>query len=194
MAIIDQTITYRNIEAELENTTNPRHRRMLERLYQHSRAERTEDLETVLGTLAPNPAFRSSSPDPAMNPTGWDAVRRFYIEEIFDKGRHILEFIKERILVGDNHIITQGLVRSLHWGQDLVDMGMSVDDADGYYMLTYRMLIVWPYDDEQRIIGEESWSQRSGEDYVRKISEADLPENFVRFVARRRQERAAAAG
>ena len=192
MPVIDQKLTYKDIEEKLAKTTNPRHRKMLEKLYQHSRGEVEEDLEAVLGTLAPNPIYRSSSPDPAMNPEGSETVRRFYINEIFGKGRHCLESTKPRILVSDDAIVTEGTVRSVHWGQDLLDTGTEVDDADGFYLLTYQMLIVWPYDEECRITGEESWSRRTGADYMRKIREDELPEAFARYVARRRAERAAA--
>jgi len=192
MAIIDQTLTYKDIAEKLARTTNPRHKLMLERLLQHARGEVEEDLEAVLGTLGPNPVYKSSIETPGMNPTGMDDVVRFYKEQIFGKGRHCLESTKERILVSDDAIVTEGQVRSVHWGQDLIDTGTQVDDADGFYLLTYRMLIVWPYDEECRITGEESWSRRTGSDYMRKISEADLPESFVRYVAGRRRERVAA--
>jgi hypothetical protein len=192
MAIIDQTLTYKDIEAKLAQTTNPRHRLMLERLAQHARGEVEEDLDAVLGTLGPNPVYKSSIETAAMNPQGMDAVVRFYKEEIFGKGRHCLESLKPRMLVSDEAIVTEGQVRSVHWGRDLIEAGTPVDDADGFYLLTYQMLIVWPYDEAGRITGEESWSRRTGADYIRKISEADLPESFVRYVAKRRGELAAA--
>lgn len=192
MAIIDQTLTYKDIAEKLAGTTNPRHKLMLERLYQHARGEVEEDLEAVLGTLGPNPVYKSSIEAPGMNPTGMEDVIRFYKEQIFGKGRHCLESTKPRILVSDEAIVTEGTVRSVHWGQDLIDTGTPVDDADGFYLLTYTMLIIWPYDEECRIAGEESWSRRTGANYMQKITEADLPESFVRYVTGRRRERAAA--
>lgn len=192
MAIIDQTLTYKDIAEKLAGTTNPRHKLMLERLYQHARGEVEEDLEAVLGTLGPNPVYKSSIEAPGMNPTGMEDVIRFYKEQIFGKGRHCLESTKPRILVSDEAIVTEGTVRSVHWGQDLIDTGTPVDDADGFYLLTYTMLIIWPYDEECHITGEESWSRRTGANYMQKITEADLPESFVRYVTGRRRERAAA--
>jgi hypothetical protein len=191
MAIIDQTLTYKDIEEKLAGASNPRHRLMLERLLQHARGEVEEDLEAVLATLAPNPVYKSSIETPGMNPTGMEEVVRFYKEQIFGKGRHCLESTKPRILVSDEAIVTEGQVRSVHWGRDLIDTGTQVDDPDGFYLLTYRMLIVWPYDEACRITGEESWSRRTGADYMRKISEADLPESFKAYIARRKQAAAA---
>jgi hypothetical protein len=192
VAIIDQTLTYKAIGEKLAQATNPRHKRMLEKLYQHARGEVEEDLEAVLGTLSPNPYYRSSIADPAMNPKGFETVRNFYVNEIFGKGRHCLESNKDRILVSDEAIVTEGTVRSVHWGRDLIDTGTPVDDPDGFYLLTYEMLVVWPYDEDCRITGEESYSRRSGGDYLRKIREEELPESFKRYVAKRRGELAPA--
>jgi hypothetical protein len=184
MAVIDQDLTFKDIEAKLGETTNPRHRLMLERLLQHARGEVEEDLEAVLGTLAPNPRYRVWRGPPEMNPEGFDNVRRFYIEQIFGKGRHVLESVKERILVTDEAIITEGPLRSVMWGRDLIDTGTDVPDPDGAYLMEYRMLIVWPYDEQGRIIGEESWSSASK---MRQVDMAETPESFRRYVARRQK-------
>ncbi|MCB2048249.1 MAG: hypothetical protein KDE32_08485 [Novosphingobium sp.] len=192
MPIIDQTLTYTDIGDLLDRTTNPRHRKMLEKLYQHSRGEVEEDLEAVLGTLAPNPVYKIQSQGPEMNPSGLENVRRFYIEQIFGKGRHVLESTKDRIIVADDAIITEGKIRMILWGRDLIDQGNpAVDDPEGVYLMSYNSLIVWPYDEEARIIGEESWSYYPP-DCLTKIDPAEAPESFHRYVARRKEELAAA--
>jgi hypothetical protein len=50
--------------------------------------------------------------------------------------------------------------------------------------MEYRMLIVWPYDEEGRTLGEESWSSTSK---MRPVDMAETPEAFRRYVARRRK-------
>jgi hypothetical protein len=186
MAAIDQTLTYRDIEAKLAQTINPRHRLMLERLLQHARGEVEEDLEAVLATLSPNPRYRVWSGGPEMNPEGFEAVRKFYIEQIFGKGRHCIESNKDRIVVADDHIITEGMLRAILWGQDAQAMRLPADDPEGYYLVTYRMLVVWPYDEDGYIIGEESWSSYP-KDFIQKIAESEVPERFRAYVASRRQ-------
>jgi hypothetical protein len=191
MAIIDQSRTYKDIEAKLAAATNPRHKLMLERLYQHARGEVEEDLEAVLGTLAPHPVYRIQSQGPEMNPEGLDNVRRFYVEQIFGKGRHCLESNKSRIVVGDDAIITEGVVRMVIWGRDMMDAGNpAADDPDAYYLLTYNSLIVWPYDAEARIVGEESWAYYP-KDCLQKIGPEDVPDSFRRYIARRLERPAA---
>jgi hypothetical protein len=185
LAIIDQTVTYREIGNRLAATTNPRHKLMLERLYQHARGEVEEDLEAVLSTLAPHPVYRIQTQGPEMNPEGMEAVRRFYIEQILGKGRHVLESLNDRITVADDAIITEGVIKIVMSGRDLMEQGNpAVDDPNGVYLLTYKSLIVWPYDEEARIIGEESWAYYPP-DCLRKIDPGEAPEAFHRYVARR---------
>lgn len=186
MSIIDQTLTYKPIEAKLAQTTNPKHRRMLENVLKHARGEVEEDLEAVMASLSANPTYRVRNGGPEMNPSGRKNVRRYYIEQIFGKGRHCLESNKERILVSDEAVITEGVLRSVMWGRDMKEMGMPIDDPEGYYLVRYHMLIVWPCDEDGYITGEESWSSLP-KDYIVKITEADLPENFERYVAGRKK-------
>jgi len=56
--------------------------------------------------------------------------------------------------------------------------------------MTYNSLIVWPYDEQGRIIGEESWSQYP-KDCLRRIDPANAPESFRRYVERRQRQMAA---
>lgn len=192
MPVIDQTLTYRDIGERLAAMTNPRHKIMLERLYRHARGEVEEDLEAVLSTLAPNPVYKIQTQGPEMNPRGMDAVRAFYTEQIFGKGRHVLESNKERIIVADDAIITEGVVKMVMWGRDLIAQGNpAADDPEGVYLLTYNSLIVWPYDEEARILGEESWAYYPP-DCLRRIDPADAPEAFHRYVAGRREALAGA--
>ena len=189
MPVIDQRLTYKAISERLERTTNPKHREMLERLHQHARCETEEDLEGVMATLAANPVYRIwSMPGAATNPIGTEAVRRFYVNEIFAKGRHCLESTKDRIVIDDDCIVTEGDVRTVRWGRDLVEEGVAVDDPDACYVQSYRMLVVWPFDETNHIIGEESWATRAGAPTVEKIAERDVPERFKTYLAKRRSE------
>ncbi len=194
MPIIDQTQTYAAVAEKLAAATNPRHKAMLEKLYQHSRGEVEADLEAVLGTLAPDPVYKIQNQGPEMNPRGMENVRRFYIEQIFAKGRHILEANHDRIHVCDEAIITEGVMKMVMWGRDLIEDGNpGADDPEAVYLLTYNSLIVWPYDEEARIVGEESWAFYPP-DALRKIDPQEAPEAFHAYVARRRAELAETAG
>jgi hypothetical protein len=192
MAIIDQSRTYAALEERYAATTNPRHKLLLGRVLQHAKGEVAEDLEAVLGTLAPDAVYRTWSSGPAMNPRGIEEIRNFYVTEIFGKGRHCLEYNVDRITVADDAVITDGLLRTVMWGRDMKAMGMPVDDVEACYLVQYRNLITWPFNAEGFITGEESYACPV-KDYITRISDADVPASFLAYVQRRRQADAAHA-
>jgi hypothetical protein len=51
MVEFDQSITWRQIEERLARTTNPRHRKMLETVIAHARAEADGDVDGLMATL-----------------------------------------------------------------------------------------------------------------------------------------------
>jgi hypothetical protein len=180
MLDFDPSITWKVIQEKLNRTTNPRHRAMLQELYNHARGEVEGDLERVMGTLSPNPAYRWVRSGPKQ-PTGTEEIREFYINEIFGGGRFCLEGNKDRIVVDDDTIITEGTMRVMQWGRDLERQGAPVDDPDAVYLMTVRLLIVWPFDQNGKIIGEESWNQMP-ESLVR-VAPEDIPENFRAYIS-----------
>lgn len=185
MIDFDARRTYRGIEEKLAATTNPRHRAMLRMLLQHSKGEVEGDLDAVLGSLAPHPVYkgvRNGGAGP--QPEGMDQVRDFYVREIFGAGRHVLESVKDRIVVDDHTIVTEGTIRVFQWGRDLAQAGAPVDDDEAAYLLSARVLIVWPFDAEGRIIGEESWSEPATM-ALEKVPDAEVPETFKAYIRRR---------
>jgi len=181
MLEFDQRKTYQPIEEKLSRTSNPRHRLLLQRLLQHGRGEVEADLEAVMATLAPNPVYRSWHGAPVLSPSGTEAVRKFYVEEIFGRGRHVFEGNKDRIVVDDDTIVTEGLMRIITWGRDARANGILIDDPDACYLMSARVLIVWPFDALGYILGEESWSVPVGRG-LEKIAPEDVPANFRAYV------------
>jgi len=192
MSIIDQPRTYKLLEEKLAKTENPRHRLLLSRVLQHAKGEVQEDLEAVLGTLAPDAVYRVWSKGPEMNPKGIDNIRDFYVSEIFQKGRHCLEHDMDRVIVADDAVVTDGLLKSVMWGRDLADSGVSVDDVEACYLMKYRNLITWPFNEDGYIMGEESYSAPA-KDYITKIRPEDVPDTFKAYLARRKAAELASA-
>ena len=184
MPYIDQKLTYAAVEQRLADTVNPRHRLLLERLLQHMRGECEADLDAVMATLAPHPVYRTWHGGPELNVEGTEAVRRFYIEQVFGKGRHVFEAPKYRIVVDDHAIITEGISRMVMWGRDLMDAGATVDDPDAVYVYQVRILIVWPYDEQGYLLGEEGWSAPVPT-ALEKLDDADVPESFKSYLQTR---------
>ncbi|OBI83089.1 nuclear transport factor 2 family protein [Mycobacterium sp. 1245805.9] len=183
--LIDPTKTFRLIEERIAKTTNPRHLLMLRRLLDHAMGEAQLDLDLVMSTLAPDPRYVAWGAPDDMSPVGRQAVRRFYEETIVKGGQWFLELEMDRIVVDDDTIVTEGVMRSLYYGADAASRGFPVDDRNAFYLLTLRMLIVWPFDAEGFIKGEETYSAITTPDFLTKIETSQVPDRFRDFVGAR---------
>ncbi|OMC57052.1 hypothetical protein A5747_04445 [Mycobacterium sp. IS-836] len=183
--LIDPTKTFRLIEERIAKTTNPRHLLMLERLLDHAKGEAEQDLDRVMSTLTPNPRYIAWGAPADMSPVGRQAVRTFYEDTIVKGGQWHLEFDMDRIVVDDDTIVTEGCFRSLYYGADAASRGFPVDDPDGFYVLTLRMLIVWPFDAEGFIVGEETYSAITTPDFLTRVEASAVPQKFRDFVGAR---------
>lgn len=183
--IIDPTKTSRLIEERIARTTNPRHLLMLKRLLDHTVGERNRDLDQVMSTLAPNPHYIAWGAPPDLSPAGRQAVRQFYEETIVKGGLWCLEMEMDRIIVDDDAIVTEGYIRSLYQGADAALRGFPVDDPNDFYLVTLRMLIVWPFDADGFILGEESYNAVTTPDFIKKVDITEVPQEFRDFVGAR---------
>jgi hypothetical protein len=180
--IIDQSKTTRLIEQRIAKTTNPRHLLMLNRLLQHATGEATLDLDLVMSTLTADPRYIAWGAPADMSPVGRQAVQTFYEETIVNGGQFYLEFDMDRIVVDDDTIVTEGNYRSVYYGADAARRGFPVDDPEAFYLLSLRMLIVWPFDAEGFIKGEETYSAVTTPDFLTKVESSQVSQKFRDFV------------
>ncbi|WP_420639567.1 nuclear transport factor 2 family protein [Candidatus Poriferisocius sp.] len=174
--------TWRLVAERLEGETNPRRRHVLELVLAHMKCEAQADIEGVVATLSDKPRYViwSDPDDPVASPHGSkDAIRGFYNRTIVQTGAHRLEFDCDRVIVDDDAVFTEGVMRMAYPGQTLVAMGIEVEDPDSYYLAQSRMGIVWPVDlddPEARLTGEEVYSGGSPFDGIadRPISLEDI--------------------
>lgn len=163
---LNPNLTWKLVEKKLAAETDPTRQRNLELVLAHMKAEARADIEGVVDTLTEKPKYIIySSPDDAiMNPDGSkDAVRAFYDATIVQTGAHRLEFACDRVIVDDDAVFTEGVMRIAYPGKTLAAMGIEVDDPGGYYLSETRMGVVWPVDhSEGRLTGEEVYSAGDG--------------------------------
>src|SRR5882757_6660964 len=179
--LIDRTKMFRLLEERIAKTTNPRHLLMLNRVLQHAQGEADLDLDLVMSTLSTDPRYVAWGAAADMSPVGRQAVRTFYEGTIVKGGQFFLEFDMDRIVVDDDTIVTEGNFRSLYYGADAAQRGFPVDDPEGFYLLSLRMLIVWPFDAEGFIIGEESYSAVTTPDFLKKVEISQVPQELRDF-------------
>ncbi|HEY2503268.1 MAG TPA: nuclear transport factor 2 family protein [Mycobacterium sp.] len=183
--IIDPTKTFRLLEERIAKTTNPRHLTMLKRLLDHAMGEAKRDLDLVMSTLSANPRYVAWGAPADMSPVGRQPVRSFYEETIVKGGQWFVELDMDRIVVDDDTVVTEGYFRSVYYGADAALRGFPVADQDGFYLLTLRMLIVWPFDAEGFIIGEETYSAVTTPDLLTKVETSEVPQTFRDFIGAR---------
>lgn len=179
---MNPNLTWKFVEKRYLAETNPQHKRNLELVLVHMRAEARADIEGVIATLTQKPRYRTygNEGNALLNPEGnQDAVRAFYDATIVQTGAHRLEFDVDRVIVDDDSVFTEGLMRMAYPGATLVAMGIEVDDPDAYYVGQSRMGIVWPVDHgEDRLTGEEVYSAGDAFEGIagRKISLSSIEE------------------
>jgi hypothetical protein len=154
---------------------------MLETVIAHTKAEARGDIDAVMATLAPNPAYHFWRNGKDFGPKGYENVRKFY-DDLVAKRATVLESNKERITVDDHTVIHEGTIRTILPGSVVRERGGHVDDEHATYIVTTRNLISWPFDDEGRPTGEDSYSSMDV-DSIEVVPEEDWPEQYRALVA-----------
>jgi hypothetical protein len=135
-----------------------------------------------MSTLTADPRYVAWGAPEDMSPVGRHAVQSFYEDTIVKGGQFYLEFDMDRIVVDDDTIVTEGNYRALYYGADAAKRGFPVDDPQGCYLLSLRMLIVWPFDAEGFIKGEETYSAVTTPDFFSKVEAGQVPQQFREYI------------
>jgi len=179
MAIIDPTRTWKLMEERLETLSSARHKRNLQAVIDHAKAEASGSLEDLLATLTPEPKYHFWEQGTDVGPKGREAVSQFYIGYLASRA-NVLEFDLKRVVVDDSCVVTEGRYRAIYPGASAIASGLPADDPSGTYLLEAHMVIMWPCDDDGLIIGEDSIASSKPE--LTKLEVADLPTEYLDLV------------
>src|SRR5690242_1618554 len=152
----DQGITWYGLEDKLERTTNPRHRGMLQIVIDHAKAETRADVDGLMTTLGDDPQYHFWSGGKDWGPKGLDAVRKYY-DDFVASGAGFFESEKVRVVVDDDNVVTESVMRQLVPGRIALERGYDIPDPDGHYVVYARTAIFWPFDEAGTLIGEDSY-------------------------------------
>ena len=133
----DQAISWRGVEERLERTTDPRHRRMLETVIEHAKAESRGDVDGLMATLGDDPQYHFWSGGTDWGPKGADGVRAYY-EGFVASGAGFFESSKVRIVVDDDNVVTESVMRGIVPGRVAQQRGYPISDVDAHYLVTAR--------------------------------------------------------
>jgi hypothetical protein len=173
----DQSVSWQQLEDRLARTTDARHRAMLQTVIDHARAEARGDVDGLMATLSDDPQYHFWSGGRDWGPKGRAAVRAFY-EDFVASGAGFFESYKPRIVVDDHNVVTESVMRGIVPGAVASARGHDVDDLEGHYLVTARTVIFWPFDEDGKLIGEDSYGS-SDVTQCRRIANDELPAAYL---------------
>ncbi len=170
-------ITKQNVAVEktLAATVNPRHRYMLQAYLRHRYLESAGRWEEILdpALTVEHPYYRFNmitqgkfvlnGRDEVSAVYGhWTATNQsvFYVED-------------ETVAVGDHMIVSRGIGYQQTLGSELAAMGIDAD-PEAMYLTKSQIMMLWPYDDQCRLIGEDVWEYDDAEKAHYKLDPADV--------------------
>jgi hypothetical protein len=173
----DQAISWRNLEERLTRTDNPRHRQMLQTVIDHAKAEANGDVDGLMATLCDDPQYHFWSGGNDWGPKGAEAVRAYY-EDFVASGAGFFESYKTRIVVDDDTVVTESVMRQLVPGRIALQRGYTIPDADAHYVVTARVAIFWPFDESGTLMAEDSYGS-SDLSELTLVPDDELPPEYV---------------
>ncbi len=149
------------LERRMETEQDPRRKLLLTQVRDHMRTEITGQLDGLMATLIDEPEYHFRGLGFDMGPKGQSNVYTFYKDMIAGGGNRF-QFDIQRIVVDENTVVTEGFMRSLARGADLIASGVSEVkgepiDAGARYVSENLILTVWPADADGRLVGEDIW-------------------------------------
>jgi hypothetical protein len=170
------------VEARLARTEDPRQREMLATVAAHLRAEAGSDLDGLRATLVDEPDYHLWADGHDYGPKGMEAVLGYY-GDVVERKRQVLEFDVERIVVDHDTVVTEGWIHAINLGSVARARGWDVDDDVASYLVSQRVVIFWPFDEEGRMLGEDGYANFD-RTLTRKLTREELPEAYTRLFAR----------
>jgi hypothetical protein len=158
-------ITKQNVAVEkvLDATVNPRHRYMLQAYLRHRYLESAGRWEEIL-----EPALTVEHP--------------YYRFDMITQGRFVLDgrdevaavYVEdETVAVGDHMIVGRGTGYQQTLGSELAAAGIDADES-AMYLTKSQIMMLWPYDDRCRLMGEDIWEYDDAEKEYIKLDPADV--------------------
>jgi hypothetical protein len=177
MLTFDLSITWRELEKRLERTTSPRQRSMLQTVIDHGKAEASASVNGLMATLSADPQYHFWSGGKDWGPKGHAAVRDYY-RNFVAGGEGFFESHKSRIVVDDDTVVTETELRQLVPGSVAARRGYAIPDPDGHYLVFARTVILWPFNEDGELIGEDSYGS-SDISVFEHIPDEELPAEYV---------------
>lgn len=163
------------IDELLKVTKNPRHRFLLQAYYRHRFLEIAGRYEEIFAPdmMVDQPVYHFKALGITETLTGREAVMGLY--SMWAKTNQSIFYAEdEQLAVADNFIASVSTAYQQTLGRSLIANGIEVDDENGMYIYKAREEMIWPYDDQCRLIGEDVWEPDPGQAEIIKLDPADV--------------------
>jgi hypothetical protein len=158
MSRFDITQTNVAVERLIETTDNPRHLYLLHAYNRHRYLEmagRYEEIFTPEMTVE-KPVYHFNLLDQTLTLQGAEAVQGIYHEWTRTSQCVFYTDGDEKLAVGDGMVVSTASIYQQTPGAILAASGAPVD-PDATYLVKTATHMIWPYDDQGRLIGEDVW-------------------------------------
>lgn len=160
----------------LEVTESPRHRRILENYRRHAILEVCGEWEGIF-----EPEMTVEEPVYYFSIRGFDGVVANGAQAVKDIYRHLAETQTCVMLVENEHLwiddwgfASDSDFVTYQRGDNLIEKGFQVEDLAGYYREIQHFVMIWPYDEHARLIGERVYEDKP----LHRIEQI-TPEEFI---------------
>lgn len=173
MTTLDCRNNWRLLDQLLEQEQDADKHHMLSQIKLHMQTETGGDLDALMDTVTAEPIYHQWAADGTESgPKNRADLQEFYTG-LIGSGANQFEYAIERIVVGDNCVVTEGDIRIPFAGSMLQSMGKDVD-AEGRYATSGRCVTFWPFDADGKIIGEDIYTMGGFDfDKVEKVEVAE---------------------
>jgi hypothetical protein len=169
-------ITQQNVAVEkvLEATDNPRHRYLLQAYLRHRYLESAGRYEEIFDPqlTVERPFYRFAVNGERFDLEGHDQVGMVY-KHWTDTDQCVFYVENETVAVGDHLIVGRGIGYQQTLGSELAAAGIDAD-PDAMYLTRSAIVMIWPYDDQCRLVGEDVWEFDPSERAYIKLDPADV--------------------
>lgn len=157
MSRFDITQTNAAVERLIETTENQRHLWMLHAYNRHRYLEMAGRWKEIFSPemTVEHPVYHFNVFGINTVLEGAEAVQAVY-SEWSSTAQCVFYTDDERLAVGDNMIVSTATIYQQTPGAILAEAGAPVDPA-AHYLVANVEHMIWPYDDEGRLIGEDVW-------------------------------------
>ena len=167
--------TNRAVQELIEVTENPRHRYLLQAYDRHRNLEhagRFEEIFTPEMTVE-HPVYRfSMKGQPQMTLEGREQIEPLY--RLWAETHQCIFYSEqEQVAVGDHMVVSTMVGYQQTLGSALAAAGLDADEH-AMYLVRGRVVMMWPYDERCRLVGENVWEYDEAEHDLIKLDPADV--------------------